>query len=311
LRRKVICLPDALRLQQTLSEPITLLSAHDIEQQPDLIPLIQSFRARGGAVFIDSGGYEAARIGKYVSGYSDRWDKDAFKSALQMTEYDLAASYDIFISDDQSAVDFGIELVDCFHHDLTFIQTDKLVPVVHLQNKSGTRELNETEAIEIIDRVTAELAPPFIAVPERELGAGLKAKASLAKKIVAQLNKRGGKTKLHVLGCGNPLSFAILAGSGIGMADGLEWCRTLVGPNFHLHHFQQLDVFAEPENVVNNSAAELIRDMAGAPYLTKVMARNLHAMQGFTSLLATAIKEDSVAEFVGKNFGPAAVAALA
>jgi hypothetical protein len=48
---------DTLRLQITLQEPISLVSAYDVAlEQDDLIPLCRTFRKQGGALLLDSGG---------------------------------------------------------------------------------------------------------------------------------------------------------------------------------------------------------------------------------------------------------------
>jgi hypothetical protein len=111
------------------------------------------------------------------------------------------------------------------------------------------------------------------------------------------------------LGCGNPLTFALLSAAGIGMADGLEWCRTLVGPQFHLHHFQQADQFEEPESGVYNPMAELIRDDNDG-YLVRALSRNLHALQGYQRLVGQAIQDGTIKQFIEARFGPAAAGIL-
>lgn len=171
-----------------------------------------------------------------------------------------------------------------------------------MQDFDGKRLLNEVETLDLVDRVSRELSPPFVAIPERELGNGLFSKHALAKKISANLREKAEGTALHVLGCGNPLSFAILADAGIAMADGLEWCRTLVGPNFHLHHFQHGELFPEPLTDVYNPTAEVIRETS-EHYLTRILARNLHALQGFTRLVTDAIETRTLKELVETHFG--------
>ncbi|TIW18992.1 MAG: hypothetical protein E5V81_16655 [Mesorhizobium sp.] len=297
---------EAIKLQHALNEPITLVSAHDTADDKDLIDRVIEFRSNGKLIFIDSGGYESSRIGRYVENYSQKWDFSAFKQAVCSCPYDLAASYDYFIEDSMTAEDYSYKLLDGMR-DHDFIDKGKLVPVVHLKDFSGGRYLSRKEAVDTVDRVAIELDPQFIAIPERELGNGLAQKADLVKAIVDELRSKGRRTQLHVLGCGNPLSFAILANAGIAMADGLEWCRTLVGPQFHLHHFQQAELFPEPENTVYNPMAELIRDEVDS-YQTRTLARNLHALQGYAQQVAGAIKAGSMKDFVRANFGPDAAA---
>ena len=57
---------DALRLQYTLQEPISLVSAYDISLDRDhLVPLCKTFRDQG-VLLLDSGGYESSRISRYA-----------------------------------------------------------------------------------------------------------------------------------------------------------------------------------------------------------------------------------------------------
>jgi hypothetical protein len=299
---------DALVLQDALNEPITLLSAHDVATHIELVDQISRFRERGGVVFLDSGGYEASRIGRYVKDYRVGWTIEKFKSAISQCEYDLAASFDTFVEEDETQTDFQLRLIDFLIHDHEFIDKDKLVPVVHIHDFSG-KPLDTEEVVDLIDRVATELQPRFIAIPERELGDGFEQKHKLTKKITGRLAEKGRNTGLHILGCGNPLSFAVLADAGIAMADGLEWCRNLVGPNYFLHHFQHASLFSEPATNVYNPTADVIRDTS-QHYLTLTLSRNLHALQGFMKLVIDAMAAGNLRDLVADNFGSEAAKIL-
>jgi hypothetical protein len=56
----------ALRLQLTLREPISLVSAYDVANDPELVELCRAFRGQG-VLLLDSGGYESSRILRYSS----------------------------------------------------------------------------------------------------------------------------------------------------------------------------------------------------------------------------------------------------
>jgi len=86
------------------------------------------------------------------------------------------------------------------------------------------------------------------------------------------------------------------------MADGLEWCRTLVGEDFKLHHFQQAELFDEPENKIYNPTVELIRN-SGADYKLKTLARNLYALQQFNMEVGEMLSLGHLSDFVEDNFG--------
>lgn len=299
---------ETLAIQDALREPITLLSAHDLNKleaqtQPAIQAQIVAFRQRGGIVLIDSGGYEASRIGRYAAGYRGAWSIDTYKGALNDIEFDLAASFDQFIDEGESVSDFSLRLVDYFGFENSFVPREKLVPVIHLHDFAGRAIGTIDDIVDLVSRVATELSPPFVAIPERELGDGLPKKFAVAKAICDNLSKRAGGAKLHILGCGNPLSFAVFSHAGVGMTDGLEWCRTLVGPDFHLHHFQQSDLFAEPKSDIYNSAVEVIRESAKGHYLAHTLTRNLHALQYFQRLVWDARINGSLPDLICENFG--------
>src|SRR5450759_118445 len=87
---------DALRLQITLQEPISLVSAYDVAlEQDDLIPLCRTFRKQGGALLLDSGGYETQRIYRYArDDKQERWNFKEYAKVASEDIYDLIFSYD-------------------------------------------------------------------------------------------------------------------------------------------------------------------------------------------------------------------------
>lgn len=311
---------DALALQSLLSEPITLVSAFDVDHVEGLKERIAQFRQDGKIVLLDSGGYESSRISRYipalqVSGEPEAsrcpiWSFEKFRKVVLSCETDLVASFDYFLQEDdpfQSYSDFEIELISNLQEHASFIDAEKLVPVIHLQNKSGTYFFDRNETRDICSRIASEFKPKFIAIPERELGAGIGERVAKVKEIVAALEKT--QTKLHILGCGNPLTFALLAGAGAAMGDGLEWCRTLIGPDYKLHHFQQADLYEEHEHRLPNAAAEYLRQNI-SDYTPGTLVRNLQSLQRFNSDLADAIGNGHLREFIEENFGKKAASLL-
>ena len=179
----------------------------------------------------------------------------------------------------------------------------KLIPVIHLQTLDGKRPLREEEVAEIFGSVAAEIECRFIAVPERELGIGLPARARLTRRIAFALHGKSKDCLLHILGCGNLLSFSALAVAGAMMCDGLEWCRTLAADNFHLHHFQHKDLFVDPEYYKGNPAAEFMIEGTTLNYPTSVAVRNLLSFQAFTQSIHARLNQRTVHEFVREHFG--------
>src|ERR1700681_2922055 len=66
---------DALRLQYTQREPISLVSAYDVWlDRVNLVQISKEFR-KHGVLLLDSGGYESSRISYYARDKKlERWD---------------------------------------------------------------------------------------------------------------------------------------------------------------------------------------------------------------------------------------------
>lgn len=295
---------DALRLQYTLQEPISLVSAYDISLDRDhLVPLCKTFRNQG-VLLLDSGGYESSRISRYTPNEKqERWDFSKFVQIASEDIYDFIFSYDYFLEENESATAFLGRILHEFRAHSNVLDITKLIPVIHLQTLDGKRPLREEEVAEIFGSVAAEIECRFIAVPERELGIGLPARARLTRRIAFALHGKSKDCLLHILGCGNLLSFSALAVAGAMMCDGLEWCRTLAADNFHLHHFQHKDLFVDPEYYKGNPAAEFMIEGTTLNYPTSVAVRNLLSFQAFTQSLHARLNQRTVHEFVREHFG--------
>src|ERR1043166_966938 len=80
----------ALRLQRTLQEPISLVSAYDVwADRANLVPLCKEFR-RSGILLLDSGGYESLRVSKYAREQRDeRWSFSRYAEIASEDIYDF------------------------------------------------------------------------------------------------------------------------------------------------------------------------------------------------------------------------------
>jgi len=303
----------ALQLQQTLREPISLVSAYDIKNgREELINLCREYQ-RSAVLLLDSGGYEYSRIKRYAGEKAPPWTFEDFKTVCDLNLHDFVFSYDYFWRDpphqSESADDFELRLVGEIFQDHTFVCAEQLIPVLHLQTRNGEERLSEADTLKLVARLASECRSPFIAIPERELGDGLLERFEFAKKICAKLAESNSKVFLHVLGCGNPLSFAFMCVAGAKMADGLEWCRTFAADNFHLHHFQQEPVFASQNGGIYNPTADLLLSM-DVPYPIKVATRNLISLQNFMADVTHRLSTRTVYELVATEFGDRAGSAL-
>ena len=299
---------DALALQQALGEPISLVSAYDLRgSNSDLIAECQRFRERS-ILLLDSGGYETSRIKKYAPSIELDWSFDRFREIAEIDCYDFVFSFDYIPMADETAEQYTSRLIKGLHAHVQFISEDKLIPVLHVVGR-GRAPFTPAEILQLVRTIARSFRCRFIAIPERELGDGIVTRAKRVKEMVRVIKDQASETDLHLLGCGNLLSFSFFAVAGAMMCDGLEWCRTSTAENFHLHHFQQKDLFARAAGRVPNDAAELLLRQQ-VSYDLHVAIRNLVAFQAFTNMLHERMQTGSVAQMVEENFGPQAGAAL-
>ena len=302
--------PSALRLQRALQEPISLVSAYDISLDGNLMPLCQEYR-KNGILLLDSGGYESLRIYKYTNEQTQaRWNFTKYAEVVYQDVYDFIFSFDYFIDNDETYSAFSKRFLRELRRHADIMDITKLIPVVHVRTLDGKRSLDINEIVDLVAQVASQLHTIFIAVPERELGYGIIARANMARRIVDAIRKEAEDRYLHILGCGNLLSFSLFAVAGAMMCDGLEWCRTVTAENFHLHHFQQADLFAEPRHYIGDPIAEFILSEAHLEYATMVAARNLMSLQAYTNGLHTRLHQRTVSEFVRQHFGETAGTAV-
>jgi len=89
---------DALLLQYTMQEPISLVSAYDVWLKPKkLVPVCKKFR-REGVLLLDSGGYESSHISYYAhSQRASGWTFSTYAKIAKLDIYDLIFSFDYFL----------------------------------------------------------------------------------------------------------------------------------------------------------------------------------------------------------------------
>lgn len=305
----------ALQLQHQLREPVSLVSAYDVRQVGgDFLDLCKEYQ-KSAVLLLDSGGYEYSHVRRYAGVKAPPWTFADFRAVCELDIHDFVFSFDYFWREEdnknESASDFELRLAGELIKGHDFIAAEKLIPVLHLHAQKDDRErLSENEILSLVARIASECKSPFIAIPEREFGEGLLERFYLAKKICDQTAAASkGAVGLHVLGCGNPLSFAFFSVAGAKMADGLEWYRTFAADNFHLHHFQHEPVFKNAGADTYNPTADWILSH-DLPYRVKVATLNLMSLQTFMSRLTSRLQAKTVHEFVAKSFGKKAGLAL-
>lgn len=151
----------------------------------------------------------------------------------------------------------------------------------------------------IVCAISEKLRPPLIAIPERELGEGLIARAITVKLIREELNKLPYYQPLHILGTGNPWSLALLSAAGADTFDGLEWCRMAVDRSKNrLHHFQHYDLFAYQTELADSTIAREAYIDPKVDFAGKVAFHNLDYFCEFANKLREDISINNMEAFL-------------
>lgn len=212
-------------------EPQFLVSAYDLahagNEREKVVSLLERARTRGAVVLLDSGNYEAY------------WKADAAWSPKALAQVLRDAPYDVaFCFDNQNPPSTADEIAKGVEESVlrdAASTTTTILPIVHASPRSLVAAVRE---------VAARLYPIMLAVPERELGEGLIARAVNVRRLRNAMDASGMPCALHLLGTGNPLSLLVFSLAGADSFDGLEWCQTAVDPDTaRAHHFQQRDLF--------------------------------------------------------------------
>ena len=189
---------EAVQALRILKAPSILVSAYDLisrepkEMIPELandknnehepkriISELKKYQKSGGVILLDSGNYEACRL------EDESWSVNAFKKVLANTPHDYVFCFDNMNQNigKQKAID---QIVEAVRRDQK-LTTSPVLPVVHAPElKKGGYRLKYIP--HIFNEVSKALQPPLIAIPERELGGGIIARAKMVRAIRKELN---------------------------------------------------------------------------------------------------------------------------
>lgn len=271
---------EAISVLKAVKYPAILISAYDIfyskkNVQEKIIELLREYRNEGGFVLMDSGNYEAQRKD------NKRWKPSNLESVLPLVPHDIAFCFDVLKC--SKDVDISVsEIVDAVKRD-SLLDSGRVLPIVHVStDKGGLKRIPQ-----VVRKISEELSPPLIAIPERELGAGMAARVSTMKAIRNELNKLPYYQPIHLLGTGNPWSISVLASAGADTFDGLEWCRYAIDPDKEIiHHFQNFDFFS----------TEVIDRQVG--YVGHVLLSNLKYYMELGSIMQSSFCEQDKLSFI-------------
>ena len=219
-----------------------MFSAYDIcaDELGELKQALRQFQETGGATLMDSGGYEFSKFQNDVPAFfssdfrarlhDETWNEQRYFETVEAVHCDCVFSFDYFPLPSEESSLFRKRLVGHLQQHGRHIDVPRLIPVIHLTDRKHTWRFSELDAVSLSTAIASELGTRIVAIPERELGADIVARVALAKNICQALSEED--VGLHILGCGNLLSFAAFAVAGVSMGDGLEWCQVLGGPEF-------------------------------------------------------------------------------
>ena len=227
-------------------------------------------------ILLDSGIYEMF-WGK------QNWKVDEYYSILEKFPYYLSFSFDDYYLKGNFNIESIKESIDLSTKNGLF---NNICPIIHCPNDPDFFE-------EIIPKISKEITPKLIAIPERELGKGLFEIAQNIKKIKSKLIELGIDQSIHILGTGNPISLMIYYFAGAQSFDGLDWCQTVVDyKNADLHHYQHLDLYSYQSKGGKNT---------DLPFLARCFIHNLEFYNIFTDELRNLSDDKMKFEFLSER----------
>ena len=175
-------------------------------------------------LFLDSGGFES-----YWFEDID-WDFKKYEKIVKKTSSDFFGSYDIIPIEHNKFEDVTAHIIEKTNLSSKLVKNNHCITIFH---GSSPQEL-----CQLIDNVLS-VHPEFfdmIAVTERECGKMIENKIKTIQKIRKILEQKSPNTILHILGCGNPLSIALLTFAGADSFDSNDWNRWIIDKKTLLFH---------------------------------------------------------------------------
>lgn len=298
---------DAVKILSLFNTPAILVSAYDLvlsdnHETKTIINDLKEYRNNGGFVLIDSGNYEASRLS------DEKWNSEQLKEILTFTPHDWVFCFDkvdektqMPSPDKKKSIR---QVVDSVKQAQEFT-SNPVLPVVHSVKKSKGAGYHLRDLPQVIKEVSEQLKPQLIAVPERELGAGLLDRAKMVQTIREELNQLPFYQPLHILGTGDPWSITILAAAGADTFDGLEWCRMVVdGSSNRLHHYQHYDFFSYQTSMTNYPVVkEALKNKNETGFESLVAFHNLDYFANLMSQLRDYAMKDNMETLITRIIG--------
>jgi hypothetical protein len=227
---------------------------------------------------------------------SRQWKSSDLKEVLARVPHDWAFCFDVMKPkhNPEHAIE---EIMNAVERDQA-LTSAPVLPIIHAPEfKRGGHNLKNMPWI--VREIAKRLEPPLIAIPERELGPGLIARAKTVRAIREELSKLHFYQPIHILGTGNPWSIPILAAAGADTFDGLEWCRMAVDRDTNrLHHFHLFDFFTYQNGQAESHIARAAFEDVDIDFAGKVVFHNLDYYTGFVRDMREYFKEGNIEAFM-------------
>lgn len=224
---------DHVELLVSYNYPQFLISSFDVNKYRSnsaLSDALRKAKEQGQVLLYDSGIYEV------VWGRSKRWCKKRYIKTLQKNHFTNAFDFDDYILNSNTSIS-SKKLVDSVKHISSQVGRPEISPIIHCKNLS--------EYADVCVSTSLGCRPRLLAIPERELGAGMVEIAKTINGIRRALDRLDYYQPVHILGTGNPLSMMVYAFCGADSFDGLDWCQTVVDYEAAtLHHPLHFDLYA-------------------------------------------------------------------
>lgn len=275
-----------LSLIQKIRYPGFLVSSYDIsysdkDKKTEILKIVSEATEGNFLTLLDSGHYEAFWY------HNNTWSFKMLESILSNISIDFCFSYDIFWDDKKKREEYLKDTITSIAKTAGMQKNGTTIPLLHSEPDCFPN---------FVQKVVEGINPEVIAVPERELGAGIFERATTVREIRKALDDTNRQIPLHLLGTGNPISILIYSICGADLYDGLEWCQTVVNPETgHLFHFTQKDLLD------CDCKACKLKEIA---YPMQTMAHNLLFYEEFIETIRSAIQEGEEARLLDKYLKP-------
>jgi len=200
-----------------------LVSSYDIyhkfgTSRDDLIKLLNEISNKSKILFLDSGIFEQEQLQKDEKD----WNFDYYQEIASKVNSHLYASFDVVSKPTTEYDELLAKTLENIKISKKISETSYCFTIVHGNDVNDICKLVTT----LGNKDPTFLK--FVAVTEKECGKDIQEMYSTIKKIRITLDKFNKNSILHVLGCGDPITIAVLAYAGADTFDAVDWNRWLI-----------------------------------------------------------------------------------